>query len=1167
MIKSNNNAKVFTPEQMAAVEKDQGSIIVSAAAGSGKTTVLTERLLKKIDDGKDIRRYVVVTFTKTAAAEMKARLVSKLNEKIKKGSSEKQHMYKKQLTRLSDAHISTIDSFCLDLISKYRSSVSDDGLVSIGAKIGYEDECALLLQKAINDAFEEAYSTDDPILNNLLDIVNGGRTDDDILKSNIETLYKALRNNINANKWKASCIEAYGESYGNVDTNIWFTFLYDKVYEIAAHFNKVLMSLYPEPDDKSKAYKKCHDVFSELNEYSEKLVNAAKNHDFNQCFNLISSYPSISIGRVTPESEYSDWCGMVSGTKSKFKDKIDDLKKKWLISDPDYLTEEGAKLQPAIIKMFELVSAVDKKYTKLKKDKNVCDFTDIEMQVFHMLWDTDENGDLYRTDLSREIGKSYDEILVDEYQDVNELQDCIFRGISSAQEDNIFMVGDVKQCIYRFRGSDPSLFIKHREDFNEYHIDGEEIYPMNIALNGNFRSRKCITDSVNCLFKEIMKKETCGMNYLKNDELDPQAKYTDNELSGSYFTLLEKSDEDASLINEAKYVASKIKQLFADGFIVSEKDAERPIEYKDIAVLLRTSKGKADVFATTLLNEGIPAINISEDGYMNSVSVNRMFAVLQAIDNPMIDINLVTAMKSAVFGFNESELMEIRELKSGVFYYAIKEAANNGNKKAADFLKQLEMFREKAGVLTADKLIWYIYKKTGYLTYVGSLPDGKHERACLMRLYEKAKSFGNIGRQDLSGFVVYLKKIIAQKIDSKSTAVASSNNEVKVINVHKSKGLEYPVCFICDIFKKFNTNDTTDNMLVDSEIGIALKMSLPESHRIKNTLPQAVLKDKINKDIRAEEMRLLYVAMTRAREYLEIVGTVKDLNKYKENLQKKALGGEMTPFDVASAATWGDWIAPIAMRSCSFVSRTVSSLEKTETHKDNRSSVKCDSGLVDAIYNSMKSEYKYNSEIKVPNAMSVSKLLNLKNADKFDEETCCQRKPLSCYPGMIVGTEAGTAMHEFLHYVDFNVINEPEKEIERMVEKRFITDYQGKIISRRKLDNVIHSDIIKRISASEDVKREFVFDIEVPAKDYIDNAPDDEKILIRGAIDCAFKDENGKYVIVDYKTDTITNLKEKINNYKPQVEMYAKAFTEVTGCEVSEGLIYFLDIDKCVTVL
>lgn len=1164
---NNKGEKIFTAEQRAAIDKDQGSILVSAAAGSGKTTVLTERILKKISDGKDIRRYVVVTFTKTAAAEMKSRLLEKINSVVSKTGDP---WYKKQLMRIQDAYISTIDSFCLDIIAKYRSLIPSDGPVPVGAKIGQEEECGLLLNKAVNDTLEKAYLSDDAELMNLSDIIGKGSFDDSCLKASVKKLYTSLRSNVNGETWKNTCIESYGESYGSIDTNRWVGFMYEKIYSVASYYYSVFSSLYPEPGPSAKAYLKCHDALAEMYAYSEKLACASAEHRFDECMKMLGNLPSVSIGRHTPEEEYTDWCEKIKNVKKSFKTDVESLADKWLVFDAASLADEGARLQPAIRKLFSLAEETGKRYAALKKEKNVCDFIDIELQVFHLLWSTDENGSLVRTELSYEIGNEFDEILIDEYQDVNELQDYIFRGISSCGEDNVFMVGDVKQCIYRFRGSDPSLFIRHREAYSAYDSDKNDEYPMNIALNGNFRSRKCVTDSVNVLFKGIMQKSTCGMDYLKSDELIPEAKYTDNGLCGSYFTLMEKEDETDTLTGEAKYVAGAIKKLFADGFKVTVNENEaRPLEYGDIAVLLRTSKGKAASFAAALLEEGIPAINVSEDGYMSSVSVQRMVAVLQAIDNPMIDINLVTAMRSGVFGFDESDLMEIRSKKSGVFYYAVKQAAEDGNAKAAGFLDELELYREKAGSLTADKLIWYIYKKSGYLTYIGSLPDGKRERACLMRLYEKAKSFGSMGRQDLSGFVVHLKKIISQNIDSRSAAVASSDNEVKVINVHKAKGLEYPVCFICDVFKKFNLIDRNDSLLIDGDDGVALKMSVPESHRIKDTLPLAVLREKIRKDTLAEEMRLLYVAMTRAREYLEIVGTVKNYEDYKTKVQDAVLpDGKMSGYNVLSANSWGEWVAPIALHSPCFVSRKGLAEKTAEAAEDSGTAKGYDSVLADAIFESMNRVYAHGSDVKVPNAMSVSRIIALKAEKEYDSETCCQRKPVSCYPGMVSGTEAGTAMHEFLHYVRFDAVDDPEKEIERMVREKFITDRQGGIISRRKLNNVITSDLFKRIASSDDVRREFVFDIEVPACEYIDNAPEGETILVRGAIDCLFRDHDGRYVIVDYKTDAINrNLKEKIECYSPQVKMYARAFTEITGYEVSEGILYFLDWNKTVKVI
>ncbi|MBO4584421.1 MAG: UvrD-helicase domain-containing protein [Clostridia bacterium] len=1153
-------ATVWTDEQRLAIDLSGGNVLVTAAAGSGKTSVLTERLKERVIAGNDIRKYVVVTFTKAAAAEMKARLGKKLNDYVRENPEDRAVKY--QLMYINEANISTIDAFCLSLLERYQSSPKVDYVP--GVRIISEGEQSLLFKKALNEALEDEYAKGEAEFVALLDAMSDSRGGDSDLKKAIKKLNDIAGAVPDFGDLRGQMLLNLANVYGEYDDNGIIQNAFDDLAGACRVCIEGVEALVSRAPDKTvvKSIEAHTDYLKRTAEFASALLGSALAKDAEACYEAIKRQREEMPHAVKFDG---DWFEKRKELRGRFYARIDRLADYFLSSRERF--EEEKTLLPVIAeRLFAVYENAAGKYAELKKDRGVWDFADIERKAVRLLWDRGEDGSWIRTQVSLEEGRRYEEILIDEYQDVNEMQERIFRGVCNENEDNIFMVGDVKQAIYGFRNATPELFIKHRDNYTPAFTEDAE-FPAKISLNVNFRSRQEITDAVNAVFNAVMTKSFCGIDYTE-DELrhDPNTADAENPCAGAYF-----SPVDGDLKDEAEYVAAKIKEIIGSGMTVANgrEGGRRGIEYRDFAVLMRSFKrGKGRVFAKAFEDAGIPYSLQDNDGFVNVPSARKMISVLRAIDNPMKDVDVAAAMHSPVFGFTESELVRIRRAKSGVFYYAVKAAAEAGDAKAAAFVEKLERYRRKSATLTAEKLIWYIYSESGYPAFAMTLKNGRRERDALMSLFECAKSFGSSGRRDLSGFVSYVNRIIEEGEDLEGAVSSASENVVKMMTMHKSKGLEFPVCFVCGTKSPFNISDSTETYVIDSqEKLLGLKIAKPSEHKKSDTLARKQAAAAVEAKHKRESMRLLYVAMTRAGERLEVVASMKNVNKKRgEMVARLDAAGHMDEETVSSATSMFDWIAPVAYCSGAFaIGGTASPAPAASPEPEALPAPEPDEALAGRILERINSRYEYSDSAAVPTKLTVSDIVAMK-AGREEDERCCERRPACLDAFKRGGAEAGTATHAFLQFADFAKLGEPESELKRLVDARFITEKQAELVDRRKLANFASSDIFRRICASDEVTREFRFTFEADASDFVPGAPR-EKLLVQGAIDCFFI-EDGKCVIVDYKTDRIKdNIAEKAAYYKPQLEIYARGLKELTGREVSEAVLYFLDANEEVRVI
>ncbi len=842
----------WTDEQLSAIKTRNCNLLVAAAAGSGKTAVLVERIIRIItnkDNPVDIDKLLVVTFTNAAAAEMRERIAAAISKALDKEPTSKN--LQKQLTLLNRANITTMHSFCLDVIKNNFHKIDLDP----SFRIGDQTEGILIKDEVIETLFEEKYDQEDTEFTSLVEAFSTYKNDDN-LKELIINMYNFIMSGPWPENWLKENAEAFNiETMEKLNNSKWVLVLKNSIKVEIEGYIKML----------EKAIEIIN-LTDGLEPYLETFSN--------ELYSIKNAYNSIDCGL---DDIYSSLCSISFGRlKSIKKDKVsdenaqntvksirDDIKKKIseLINNTFSVTPEEMLINikgayPTIKKLTELVLEFGEKFSQKKKEKNILDFNDLEHLCLKILSDKDENGNIIPSKTAIEFKNLFDEVLVDEYQDSNNVQETIIELVSRRKDEfpNVFMVGDVKQSIYRFRQAKPELFM---EKYINYTL--EESNNRKIQLYKNFRSRKEVIDGVNYIFKEIMSETVGELEYTDEEALNLGASYENSEdenviLGGPIeVNIIEKSIEESHLnkekldeedfeneeiegVNlEGKIVAKRIKELMTttgnNVFKVLDKETGeyRPIKYKDIVILLRATKNWSESLLDELGQEGIPAYADTGSGYFESIEIRTIMSLLRVIDNPMQDVPVIAVLKSPIMGFSAEDLSIIRlKNKEKYFYENIADIAE-GNicdiseeliTRCRGFLEKLEIWRNKAIYMPIDEFIWYLYMDTAYYGYVGAMPNGVLRQANLKILFQRAKQFEQTSFKGLFNFINFINKLTKSSGDMGSAKILGENEDVvRIMSIHKSKGLEFPVVFLCGTGKQFNLMDLNKNILYHDELG------------------------------------------------------------------------------------------------------------------------------------------------------------------------------------------------------------------------------------------------------------------------------------------------------------------------------------------------------------
>lgn len=1172
----------WTDEQERAISAHGGTVLVSAAAGSGKTAVLVERVIRRITDsesGSSIDRFLIVTFTNAAAAQMKTKISQAITKKIIE-NPHSEHLRRQQIL-LSLAKISTIDSFCINLVRDNFHAVG----VSPDFKLLDESRLKILKNDAVSTVLESLYAENSKGFHDLCDLVCDSRDDSALIEA-IYKIYEMSRAYPFPEKWLSSLAENYRNPC-ELSKSAWGKEIYsylsgmlsfcidcvNKAIEVISHDETMCPKYTPALESDLEAYTRLEGV----------LAGGVKWDDARAAFfAMLEKGGFAGLGRA-PRGYTSDEKEYCAALRGQAKDAYISAVKEVFCATQKEHEEDASRLLPCMECLADAVNRFAAEFDRLKKAENGADFSDTLHLAIKLLAHEDENGNFVKTELAEELSEDFDEILVDEYQDVNEAQDLLFRMLSK-DESNLFMVGDVKQSIYGFRQAMPDIFLDKRENFSAY--DGVN-YPATVVLSKNFRSRKGVTENVNFIFSRLMTKALGGLEYGDADAL----RYDENQyISHSQADTcvhLVKCGEEGRQEREIKYIADYIEQNVGR-LLVKDGASQRPATYGDFCVLMRSVKYMAQPLLKELESRGIPVICEAGASFFEAPEIRVMLALLRTLDNPVDDISLLTVMMSPFFGFDADAMARIRTLqRRGSIYHAVVFAAQSGDSRCAGFLEELERLRRIALTVSVSELVRRLYDETGYYVIAAAMKDAATRKANLKKLVAYAASYESTGKMGLSGFLRYIDK--AEKSGVKATGAAypeQSGSCVKIMTIHKSKGLEFPVCILADCSRKFNTEAQKDNLIISKNCAAGIRCSDPEGFVRYDTVARVAAKLESLATERAEELRVLYVALTRAKERLEIIIGTEGNEKF---LSRAGLSvcDKVNAFSILCAANYSEVIAsalvrhpdavllrqmcragsvdvlPAGERLEVVVSEPQEACEQTEQERD----------VQELCFETEKAMIEERLSFEYPYA-GLDGVLAKRVASDFSHsshsfEFFASSKPAFIGKNEMTPAQRGTATHKFMQFADFEKAKEDvEKEITRLFETGELSESEAKAVERDKLERFFTSDISERIFASDKVYREIGFTCAIPAGDihpglYGDSAK--ETVVVDGVADCAFVEE-GALVIVDYKTDRNVTDAILAERYTPQVEVYRRCLEQVLKIPVKEAVIYSFFLSKTVRI-
>lgn len=1205
-------ALTFTPEQQKVIDLRNRNILVCAAAGSGKTAVLVERIIEIVTDEEhpvDIDRLLVVTFTNAAAAEMRERIGKALSARLCQ-TPDNVHL-QRQVSLLHNAQITTIDSFCLFVI---RNNFNDIGL-DPGFRIADEGELRLLKQDTLTELLEQQYQEKNKSFLSCVEYFTGG-SNDRLLEEYISKLYEFSMSYPWPEDWISQCMRGYKiTSVSELEETDWCHYIIRYIRTLVAESIAdldIALQLTERPDGPY--------MYGETLEKEKEMLSRLTQIETFAGF--YEAFTTVSFGRLPSKKDDSVnplLREKVQLLRKNLKKRLDDIREAYLVLSPEKVVERMETAAPNVEELLLLVLAYKELLDQRKRRDNMIDFHDMEHFALDILLSRQEDGSVLPSTAAREYRAHFKEILIDEYQDSNLVQELLLKSISGEEDENYnrFMVGDVKQSIYKFRLARPELFIEKYIGYTK-----EASNRQRIDLHRNFRSRPQVIDSVNSVFSRMMRPELGGVDYDEEAALYQGAVFpksetgTEDSAADPYRTeyLVIGKDEESRLTTrgqEAAAIAHKIRELYASLKVTDKETGKlRPVRYSDIVILLRTTAGWAEEFKAVLEQEGIPAYVSSRTGYFQTVEIKVLMQLLRVIDNPLQDIPLYGTMKSFFGGFEEEEIAKIRaEDKQAPLYELLINYDGEEKEKVQEFLKWLSGYRRKTAYTPIHKLIQDILTETGYLDYVTARPGGSQRRANVEMLLTRAAAFENTSYYGLFHFLRYMEQLEKYEVDYGEADILDENADVvRIMSIHKSKGLEFPVCFVAGLSKRFNMQDTTGRMIADADMGIGVDYVDEELRLQSKTLKKRAVALKMKLDTLGEEMRVLYVAMTRAREKLILTGMTADVDQFEAELSKQKEFGSFDrsgkiPFSVlAGASCYLDFLFPcldevtlirpkeLFLADVQGAVVEIDRKQKLLAGKDgeNKQIMTELSGRFEKIY-----PYQYLSDLFVKTTVSELKKkaihdlsfrsmedLNLGDGAKgndteqaFTAQWFEEPEIVPYIPSFISsteemsGTDRGSAYHKVMELLDFAKLGECQEpdvdkqlneQLEQFVEEGRLTVQWRESIDNRKIRTFLKSSLAKRMGRAAQLgrlRREQPFVLGLPASRLGGQFPESEQVLIQGIIDVFFE-EDGRIIVADYKTDRVKAPEELITRYQVQLDYYAQALTRLTGKEVTEKIIY-----------
>lgn len=1189
----------WTDKQLEAITHSGENILVSAAAGSGKTAVLVERIIRIITNKENpisIDRLLVLTYTEAAASEMKRKIASAINQKLEETPNDDR--LREQAMKVGSACISTIHSFCSRIISNNAHLTdlpSDFSLIN-------ETENKLLQQQALDDIMESYYKHIDTnygfrsLVTGWSDIKN-----DDSLRETIIRMHNVSRSFPNPSKW---LINIYKSGYASVERNKtlknspWETLLSDTLYSLGEKISNALGEILRiseeniPPDHPMYAYyfemkSDFCTAFSEIDKFSDDALEKLDN--LFRTFKIKRSAVKKGIEDIEPRLTY-------------MRDEFVKKSLKEGLSLLDALSDENIRrlsnCAPAVKTLCRIVRLCEKTHQKYKRERSAIDFNDLEHGLYNLL--CDKNGK--ETPLCKKLREYYHEIAIDEFQDTNNLQFNIFKLLSKPQ-GNLFMVGDVKQSIYKFRNADPEIFLQLSKKYKNG--DGGHL----ICLSQNFRSRCEVIESVNDIFRSVMSEKCGDVEYSDDEALKLGANYPNSngcetEIMITDTTLTPSKDdeisdfENDSLSREARAVADRIyKMVRIEHFQVFDKERGemRDIKFGDIAILCRSTNPDRSILETELLRLGINSVSDSGQHYLTSLEVSTLLAFLQIIDNPIQDIPLIAVMRSGMFGFTAEELAKIRTYSKGHFYDAVTSAASK-DRKTADFLAVLSDLRDCSKYMGVDEIVRKICNDLHYFAIIGAMPGGEQRKANIKLFLNICSDYEQGAFNGLFNFIRYtemLKDAGDDLIPAKDNS--DNDNSVKIMTIHKSKGLEFPVVILFHSNKSFNREDLKRNIIWHEKSGLGLDY-VDTEQRVRYPLPtRSIIKKSVISSSLAEEMRLLYVAMTRAQEKLIISASVTSrFNNWKKcefnpngyvdtffppvmnsmrdwifsallNHPSAALLRHMADRDDIIAAT--DKVSSFNVYLANNMQSTSPENTTCEVTKENDNTENFDpSDVLDYTY-----PHAILSEL--PIKLSVSELKRRKMPEEdFSASYLNIPTRLASSADDFNASERGTITHFVIQHIDIYKTDrreDIEEQVENMMKSSMINQFQKDIVDIDSIYGFFSSELGQRLKKSKNVEREYDFYMQISPSELDECLTDDtaDDIILQGIADCFFREDDG-IVLIDYKTDAVTTstVVNRAELYRLQIEHYARGISAIFDVPVKEKYLYFLNCGSAIKI-
>lgn len=1167
----------LTPQQATAVHDRGGSLLVSAAAGSGKTKVLVERLFAYMQEERcHVDDFLIITYTKAAAAELRGKIAQELSRRVAE-EPENRHL-RRQMLRVYQADIKTVDAFCAGLLRENVHLLPgvDSHALTPDFRVLDDREALLMRQRVLDRVLESFYQSleqeDEQDL--LLAETLGAGRDDRRLQALVLELHEKIQSHPHPLQW----LEKIRADWECLPEDL-----------VKSSFGQVIIE----------------DTLRRADFWATQLDNAARNMEscqplylayadrFSEVASQLRQYGTAAqqgweaMGRIQPVfrrmgavrgEEYAAEKQRAQVLLKQCKEELKKITAIYEVSSEDYL-DDLRTMAPAMLALIRLTREFDQAYQAEKIRRNVMDFSDQEHYAITVL--TDENG--APSELARQIAGRYREVMVDEYQDTNEVQNCIFHAISR-EERNLFAVGDVKQSIYRFRLADPTIFLEKYLRYCDAE-NAEEGEARKVLLSRNFRSRKEVLGAANFVFSNIMSRQMGEMNYGEEEKLYFGAEYylprTDCETE---FHLVNVENTDEEVFDrtevEARFVAQRIRTLLDEKYPVQGADGEmRPVCPEDIVILMRSPRARLKSFTHALAQQNIPCSSDENATFFATMEIAVLLSFLQIIDNPRQDVPLISVLRSPLFGFIPDDLARIRSLtREGDFYDALQ---LDTDEKTVEFLLMLRSLRESACDLSVDQLIWQIYHTCHVLAVFGAMDGGEARKNNLLALATYAEHQTAAGKTGLFDFVTHLHDLL----ESDKPPVICTNQTaggVQIMSIHKSKGLEFPVVILADLHKSFNEEDLKRAVLVHPQLGLGTEcVDLKRRIRYDSIAKKAVAMT-LQRESKAEEMRILYVAMTRAKEKLIMVDCLKHGRKHICDLIS-VTRCPVPPEAVSNAKSLGDWILlpllctaeaapirrwadmeveePAAAEGGWLVHLWENPAVVTEQQEETDEAVTVESAFDPAA---LEAVYPYESACEIPSKVTATQLKGRELDEEMAEGAPTARRRITFDQPQFLrqqqglsAAERGTAMHLAMQYLDLHSDLDVQEQVERMQEKRLLTPQQEKAVDCEKIDAFLCSNLANRIRNAENVYREYRFALLMPATWYDSDGVGDE-MMLQGVVDCAFDTPEG-LVIVDFKTDRIRpgEETERAAHYRAQIDAYSQALSRVLERPVVERKLYF----------